>query len=687
MPRMQRLFYSNYLPDDRQDSETWSRQYDSNSYIGYEALRQHAKFGTSLTPYATGDAIDGGWGETNLALYGSSHVGVFGSIIDTTNVEGIIKLDLLKTDFFRDDAYPTYLIYNPFDGNKIVEINVGLQSVNIYETTTNNFLISGVSGNVEISIPSKTAYVIVQTPSAGIIKYEYEKLLIDDVIIDYSSGESVSNYPPRIKSLAAVNPTVLISDSVNIYCTAVDKDGDEMNYTWSNTTGEIIGTGEQVVWVAPDEPGNYNINVEVNDGSGLIDSEQMQIEVIEEFNSAPRINKLTADPRKIDLGGQTEILCSAIDDENDNVNYTWSSVYGLIQGSGEYIIWTAPNEPGNYSIICTVTDTKSESSTDSIIVSVRDLSITQNGNLICYLPFNGSAEDASGNNNTITVSGAVLNNDRFDVSNSAYMFDGADDNIRITNSSLLNFTNSITLNFWIYIAKLYDREQYPISHGNWEKRWKISISNNKIRWTIKTNSGIVDLDSEILVEINKWYNVTALYSGSEMELYLNGKLDAFKYWSGSLSSSNVDLTIGQSVPGDNNYNFHGRLDEIRIYDYALPLNEIEQFYDLPTSIDDNNISAIPNEIMLYQNYPNPFNPTTIISFTISNVVDALNAFTTTLKVYDVLGNQVATLINNKHMTPGKYEINFDASALASGIYFYQLRTGKILQSRKMVVIK
>lgn len=683
-----RLFYTNYLPDDRQDSETWSHEYDPNSYIGYEALRQHAKFGVSLTPYATGDAIDGGWGETNLALYGSSHVGIFGSIIDTTNVEGILKLDLLKTDFFRDPAYPTYLIYNPFDENKTVEINAGLQNVNIYETTENNFLLNGVSGNVEITIPSKTAYVIVQSPSSGLIKYEYEKLLIDNVIVDYSSGVSVTNYPPRIKSLAAVNPTVLKSDSVYIYCTTVDKDGDEINYVWSNSAGVIIGTGEQVIWVAPDEPGIYNINVEINDGSGFTASEQIQIEVIGEFNSAPRINKLTADPRKIDLGGQTEILCSAIDDENDNINYSWSSVYGLIQGSGENIIWTAPNETGNYSIICTVTDTKGESNSDSIIVSVRDLSTTQSGNLICYLPFNGSADDASGNNNIAVVSGAALSTDRFETSGSAYQFDGTNDNIKITNSALLNFTNSITINFWINIAKLYDREQYPISHGNWEKRWKISISNNRIRWTIKTNSGIVDLDSETIVEINKWYNVTVLYSGSDMELYINGKLNAFKYWSGGLSSSNVDLTIGQSVPGDNNYNFHGKLDEIRIYDFALPLNEIEQFYDLRTSIDENNISAIPNEIMLYQNYPNPFNPTTIISFVISPVGAQHAAH---LQVYDVLGNQVSTLINNKHLPAGKYEINFDASSagggLASGIYFYQLRIGNILQSRKMVVIK
>lgn len=678
-----RLFYANYLPDSNQDSEEWSHQYDPNSYIGHEGLHQHAIFGSSLTPYATGDAIEGNWGATNLALYGSSHIGIFGSIIDTTNIEGILKLDLLKTDFFNDEAYPTYLLYNPYDESKIVQVDVGNNSIDVYETTRNSFILNNVSGNTGISVPPKSAYVIVFTPTSRTIKYNLNNLLINGVIVDYSSGQSVANYPPRIKSLAAIENIVLKGDSINIYCNSVDKDADVLNFTWSASNGELIGSGVNVIWVAPNQNGIYNIQVEVDDGSGEKSTEEMQIEVIEEFNTAPKINKLNALPRKIDLDAQTEITCSAVDSENDPITYLWNSDHGIIQGSGESITWTAPGKAGNYSIVCTVSDSKGESSADSIIISVRDLSITQSGNLICFLPFSGNAEDASGNGNVISVSGAVLNLDRFGISDNAYKFDGANDNIRVTNSALLNFGNSITINFWIKINKLYEREQYPISHGNWEKRWKISVSNDRIRWTIKTGSGIVDLDSETMVETNRWYNVTALYSGSDMELYINGNLDAFKYWSGSINASNVDLTIGQSVPGDNNYNFDGILDEIRIYDYALPLSEIEQFYDLPTSTDDKNNSSIPEEIYLYQNYPNPFNPTTIISFTIN---EAMSQQKVSLKVYDVLGNEISTLINN-YMNSGKHKISFDASNISSGVYFYQLRVGNIIRSEKMVVIK
>ncbi len=117
-----RLFYTNYLPDQNQDCEEWAHQYDPNSYIGHEALRQ-TQF--AMSPYATGDAISGGWGMTNLALYGSSHVGIFGGIIDTTNISMILKLDLLKTDYFHKDAFPSFLYYNPYPSEKSVAIDVG----------------------------------------------------------------------------------------------------------------------------------------------------------------------------------------------------------------------------------------------------------------------------------------------------------------------------------------------------------------------------------------------------------------------------------------------------------------------------------------------------------------------------------------------------------------------------------
>ena len=83
---------------------------------------------------------------------------------------------------------------------------------------------------------------------------------------------------------------------------------------------------------------------------------------------------------------------------------------------------------------------------------------------------------------------------------------------------------------------------------------------------------------------------------------------------------------------------------------------------------------------LNQNYPNPFNPTTTISFSIPS-----SAFTS-LKVYDILGNEVATLVNEEKQA-GNYELQFDASNLSSGIYLYKLQVCSFVETKKMILIK
>ncbi|MCF8395578.1 MAG: PKD domain-containing protein, partial [Melioribacteraceae bacterium] len=385
-----RYFYTEYLPANKQDSEEWAYQYDPNSLIAHEALKQ-LKFGVS--PYATGDAIDGGWGNTNLTLYSSSHVGIFGSIIDTTEIEGILKLNLLITDFFRDDAYPTYLIYNPYDIPQTISFDAGSNNSDIYETTTNNFLMTSVTGIVQLSIPAVSSYIVVITPAGGIATYDYNKLLINDVVVDYSSGQTVDNFPPRIKSLASIQYEVLRNDSAFIFCTAVDKDGDNLQYNWASDAGVITGEGASIIWKAPSDTGSFTIIVEVSDGNGTTDFEQLIINVIEYYNEAPVINNLEAEPRKVDLGGTSEIICIASDEDGDEITYEWSCTNGIITGSGTNINWTAPVEEGNYFIKCKVTDPTGESDTDSIAVAVRDFSDTQSGNLILFLPFDGNAQD------------------------------------------------------------------------------------------------------------------------------------------------------------------------------------------------------------------------------------------------------------------------------------------------------
>jgi hypothetical protein len=94
-----------------------------------------------------------------------------------------------------------------------------------------------------------------------------------------------------------------------------------------------------------------------------------------------------------------------------------------------------------------------------------------------------------------------------------------------------------------------------------------------------------------------------------------------------------------------------------------------------------NISnEVPTETKLYQNYPNPFNPSTNIKYQITN-----NSYVI-LKVYDMLGKEVTTLVN-ENQSPGTYEVIFDGNTLASGIYFYKLEAGDFSQTNKLIILK
>jgi hypothetical protein len=101
---------------------------------------------------------------------------------------------------------------------------------------------------------------------------------------------------------------------------------------------------------------------------------------------------------------------------------------------------------------------------------------------------------------------------------------------------------------------------------------------------------------------------------------------------------------------------------------------------LPGLTDVKDESKVPESFNISQNYPNPFNPTTTIRYLIPEQTKV------SLKVYDILGNEVTTLVNEEKER-GVYSVNFDAWGFASGIYFFRLQAGSFVETKKMILLK
>ena len=182
-----------------------------------------------------------------------------------------------------------------------------------------------------------------------------------------------------------------------------------------------------------------------------------------------------------------------------------------------------------------------------------------------------------------------------------------------------------------------------------------------------------------------FYNVTVLYDGNDYEIYINGELDAFTSLSGLIMTTPIDLMIGQVLPGNTQYNFKGVLDDIRIYNYALPYSSIQSLYDFITDVKDEKEVSLPKNFGLTQNYPNPFNGQTNIEFQISSQSNVK------IQIFNILGQKIKTLLDEEK-SPGYYTKIWDSrndfgDSMNSGIYFIKFNSGKFAETKKMTLLK
>lgn len=159
--------------------------------------------------------------------------------------------------------------------------------------------------------------------------------------------------------------------------------------------------------------------------------------------------------------------------------------------------------------------------------------------------------------------------------------------------------------------------------------------------------------------------------GTRVELQ-QGNNDYHNFWDSSLENEPIRIQTGNSfdkIIGIQYFSFSN---------YKLVPRTNNDFEGMTTSVEDEVLTA--DNFALAQNYPNPFNPSTVIEFSIPMTGKV------SLKIYDILGQEVMSLLNNE-MNRGVHRVNFDASKLSSGIYFYTLQSGNYIQSKKMMLIK
>jgi hypothetical protein len=313
----------------------------------------------------------------------------------------------------------------------------------------------------------------------------------------------------------------------------------------------------------------------------------------------------------------------------------------------------------------------------------------------------------------------------------ALQFDGVNDYVDLGNSSIFNIDSAYTYEAWINP----DTTLTGFIFAKWvafEEDIQLGFSGNKIFFYLYNVFGGVQLYTSTFVPLHQYTHIAATYDASAgiAKIYINGVFDTSKSVGSSVSNSTGNLYLGfNPVRGDFIAPFKGIIDEVRIWNIARTESEIQftmnqslngnetgligywkfdegtgtTTSDATSNHDDGTISGavwvpgitsvknevnLPTSYSLSQNYPNPFNPSTKIRYSIPNVGSGLAR--TVLKVYDVLGNEVATLVNEEKPA-GNYEVDFNASSasggLSSGVYFYKLTAGSFTDTKKMILLR
>ncbi|MBT1689290.1 LamG-like jellyroll fold domain-containing protein [Dawidia soli] len=662
-----RLLYPAYLPADQQDDYAWSSAHDPQSVIAYEALKESWQ-GTAL--YGTGDAKRNGWAQTNLGLYGSSHVGYLASVVATTDVEGILALDVNKTDFTGDPPFASYLLYNPHDEAHVVTLGLGDGSYDVYDAIRETVVAQGVSGNATISIAADEAVLLTYLPAGTETTARDGMLYAGDVVVDYHYRY---DYAPalRIKSLAVAEANVGFDQDVPVYATLESPVSPEAAWQWTVNDQPVSTSAGTFSWTSTGQEGIYTIVLSITQ-EGVTVKDSVTVQVYEHVPTVPVIETFVADQRYYETGQDARILCRVTQAGTEPLQYTWNVPEGTAHSNDSLLVWTLPAADGLYTLTCTVSNRYDLAASGTYAVLVKVIHDTP-ATPFAYYPLDGDTQDYSGSAYHGEATGTQPAADARGRVGSAYHFTTGDDIITVPNRPSLNVQDHLTVSCWIRIDAV-GQESFILSHGSWEERWKLSITpDRRIRWTVRTSTGTRDLDSSFPILLNKFYHVTALYTGYSLELYTDGVPDTFLAHTGLIQTTGKALTFGQKSTGEREYYLQGTLDEVRLYNTALDPVEIAT---LPTRWNTT-VTGLPeasgDQLTVY---PNPAWQGRVYLFGMQP------ADVESMQVYTVAGEAT----DCRWVVDGN-TIGIDLPVGSSGIVILRVQTGRGAVYKRLVVYR
>lgn len=330
----------------------------------------------------------------------------------------------------------------------------------------------------------------------------------------------------------------------------------------------------------------------------------------------------------------------------------------------------------------------------SMVLASSSFAQVPTSNQIVNYPYNGNANDISGNPFTTTVNNVIITSDRFGTSASAYQFNGTA-NIVTSNVSLN--TQELSGSVWFNISAFDNTNGSRIFESDWSNSGNFSMAvlnsggNNKLEVALRTSSGQVNLQSISSIQLNQWYHAVFSYCNGSAQLFLNNELQqSLNSLSPLTSATNSLITGGSSI-----WSYEGKIDDIKLYSSCLDSTDVGYlFYESPCVtqvtvydtvfvsvtdtlfIDIQPTNVTPSTLVEIKAYPNPAHDILYISVADPSTLNGYNV---------VLINSLSQNVGSFIITQASHSINM--TGLSAGTYFLDIYdTNSSLKQRKKVIL-